>query len=564
MNFRSSTPAVLVAALGFLTTTAASQQTKQPLDGQIVVDPENPRWLKRHGGDPFFLCALGDPEGFLYRGKRNPDGTRDGDQMSTIRKIAQHGGNGLYMIAVRTHGGDAWKDKRDSPDVWPDDLHNPWSDQDPRKGFNEEILAQWETWFAEMDRRGIVIYLFIYDDAINLAKRFGWALDSQGRLHPEEKSFIQALVRRFQHHRNLVWCVMEEGQEIGADWKRHVSAIAEAIREADDHGHVIAAHQLGGNVFFHAGDPNIDQFALQTHAPSVKTKQEFHNWLVQAWELADGRYSLNMSEDLLHGQMSQAADRTGVRQRNWAAAMAGAYVMVLGMDGANTPPDWLADCRRLQLFFEGTDFYNMAPADALAAADTEYVMAAPEGSYILYSSHAISSLGLKGARAGSYELRWLDIVSGKTIDQRGVKLAGGDQAFRKPDSLGNEVALYLRHQGAGSIAPAPRQSSSNTRISPTVSRPNRPPVVENTTIRASAGAAVEIQLTYTDPDGGPGPYAISILSRPRNGILSGTGNDLVFTPNAAFRGTDRLRWKVHDGAGESDVGEVQIIIAPPK
>jgi hypothetical protein len=45
MNFRSSTPAVLVAALGFLTTTAASQQTKQPLDGQIVVVPENPRWL---------------------------------------------------------------------------------------------------------------------------------------------------------------------------------------------------------------------------------------------------------------------------------------------------------------------------------------------------------------------------------------------------------------------------------------------------------------------------------------------------------------------------------------
>jgi hypothetical protein len=191
-------------------------------------------------------------------------------------------------------------------------------------------------------------------------------------------------------------------------------------------------------------------------------------------------------------------------------------------------------------------------------------MAAPAaGSYILYSSLAMSSLGLKEARAGSYDLRWLDIVSGRTVDQRGVKLAGGDQVFRKPDSLGNEVALYLRHRDAGSVA-MPRQSSSSGRVPPTTSWPNRPPVVENTTIRASAGTAVEIQLTYIDPDGGPGPYSISILSRPRNGILSGTGNDLVFTPNAAFRGTDRLRWKVHDGAGESDVAEVQIIVAPSK
>lgn len=268
MNFRSSTSAAVVAVLGFLASTVGAQQIKQPLDGQIIVDPENPRWLKRHRGAPLFLCALGDPEGFLYRGKRNPDGTRDGDQMSTIRKIARHGGNGLYMIAVRTHGGDAWKDKRDSPEVWPDDWHNPWNGQDPSQGFNEALLAQWETWFTEMDRRGIIIYFFFFDDAIDLAKRFGWALDSQGRLHPDEKMFIQALVNRFQHHRNLVWCVMEEGQEIGTDWKRHVSAIAEAIREADDHGHVIAAHQLGGNVFFHAGDPNISQFACKLTRPA--------------------------------------------------------------------------------------------------------------------------------------------------------------------------------------------------------------------------------------------------------------------------------------------------------
>jgi len=50
-----------------------------PLRGQIIVDPDHPQRLKRRGGVPFFMCGPGDPEGFLYRGKRRPDGTRDGN-----------------------------------------------------------------------------------------------------------------------------------------------------------------------------------------------------------------------------------------------------------------------------------------------------------------------------------------------------------------------------------------------------------------------------------------------------------------------------------------------------
>src|SRR4030095_4696042 len=68
---------------------------KQPVDGQIVVDTGNRSWLRRHGGGPFFLAAIGDPEGFLYRGKRHPDGTRDGGQTAIIRKLGRPGGKGV-------------------------------------------------------------------------------------------------------------------------------------------------------------------------------------------------------------------------------------------------------------------------------------------------------------------------------------------------------------------------------------------------------------------------------------------------------------------------------------
>ena len=550
------------ASLSLSVTQSQTPREKQPLDGQIVVDTGNRSWLRRHGGGPFFLAAIGDPEGFLYRGKRIPDGTRDGDQTAIIRKLARHGGNGIYMISVRTHGGDARIDAKESPSVWPDDLHNPWNGQDPRSGLNEAILNQWETWFAEMDRSGIVIYFFFYDDAINVAKQFGWELDAEGRLHPEEKKFIQALVKRFQHHRNLIWCVMEEGQEIGADWRRHVSALAEAIREADDHDHVIASHQLAGNTFFHADDPNISQFAIQTHAPSVQTTAAFHTWLVEAWRSAGGRYSLNMSEDQVHGALCKKGDRTAVRQRNWAAAMAGAYVMVLGMDGANTPEEWLADCRRLQRFFEAADFRGMVPADGLKLAETEYVLSAPEAGYILYSSDARSSLGAGQTRAGVYDLKWLDCVTGRIVDQPGLKTDGGDQSWRKPEGLGPEVALYAKLRGP---VVSPRRTSLPSDRRPTASGTvNRPPEVENSTVTTAMNRPVGVQLSYTDPDGGPGPYTVSIVARPRNGEVSGAGNDLTYTPRPGFSGTDRLQWKVHDGAGESRLVEVKIIVARPE
>ncbi|MCK5101905.1 MAG: hypothetical protein KAR17_03790, partial [Cyclobacteriaceae bacterium] len=253
----------------FMPDTALIQENSLP--GQIIQNPAHPGSLVYNRDndldgvlDPFFLCGAGSPEGFLYRGKRNSDGTRDGDQEDMINKMIQHGGNGIYFIAVRTHGGDAWKDNRDDPSTYPDDMHNPWTGQKPENCLNEALLDQWDSWFELMDEQGIVIYFFIYDDAMRIASQFGWALDGNGDLHCEEKKYIQALVKRFKHHKHLIWCVMEEGQEIGRDWQLHVSKIAEAIAEVDDNNHIIAAHQLGGNIFYHGNDMNISQFAIQT------------------------------------------------------------------------------------------------------------------------------------------------------------------------------------------------------------------------------------------------------------------------------------------------------------
>ena len=385
------------------------------IPGQIVVDSTHPQWLKRSGGGPFFMCGPGDPEGFLYRGKRRPDGTRDGDQMELINKLKGTGANCIYLMAVRSHGGDG------------DKTQNPYVDSDPTKEFDQNILDQWETWFTEMDGNGIAIFFYIYDDSCRI-----W--DTGDVVGPSEKRLINELVDRFEHHKNLIWCVAEEyGEALTPARARNIAA---EIRAADDHHHPIAIHLNDGLDFSEfADDPNIDQFAIQYNRD---TATELHAGMVKAWKDAAGRYNLNMAE----------ADKYGtgatLRQKNWAVAMGGAYAMILWMDIKSTPIEDLKACGRTVRFFESTNFNEMAPRDDLAFAGTQYVLAKPGGSYIAYASNLVGKMGLKSMTAGAYDLRWYDIVRDKYVRQSKVTVKSSSQSWAKPAGFGNEVALYIQ------------------------------------------------------------------------------------------------------------------------
>ena len=382
--------------------------------GQIIANPDHPQWLSRSDGGPFFMCGPGDPEDFLYRGSLNPDGTRAGDQMELIEKMKGTGANCIYLMAIRSHGGDG------------DKTHNPFVDNNPAKGINSAVLDQWETWFTEMDKHDIVIYLFFYDDSARV-----WRTGD--RVGEEEKNFIRMLVNRFEHHRNLIWCIAEEYQE--ALSAKRVKNIAAEIRSADDHNHVIAVHKLNGLDFSELADEsNIDQFAIQYN---VKTAEELHTGIVKAWRDAKGRYNLNLSEAADWGTGAE------LRKKCWACAMGGAYVMILGMDIATTAKSDLQDCGRLVRFFESTDFQQFSPHDELGFAGTQYVLARPGRSYIAYASKLQGKIGLKNMRAGVYKLRWYDCATGREVAMDNVTVAAGDRSWDKPGGIGSELAVYI-------------------------------------------------------------------------------------------------------------------------
>lgn len=390
--------------------------------GQIIVNPDNPRWLIRQGGTPLFLAGPGDPEGFLYRGKRASNGTRRGDQEELIEKLGRSGANCIYLVAIRSHGGDGGS------------RENPFNDPtDPTSGLNESLLDQWETWFAAMDRHGIVIFFIFYDDN---ARPF-----DRSTFPKAERTLVADLVNHFEDHKNLIWCVAEEAEE--GLTPRKIKQIAATIDEADNNHHPIAVHFNNGLDRFgaYADDPHIDQFAIQYND---KNAAALHRGMAKAFGRAGGKYNLNMVESKWHllDPETRKVNRRLARRKSWATAMGGAYVMALGMDITQTPKEVLADHGRIVRFFEQTRFQKMVPSASLAIGQTDYVLAEPGRSYILYSDDAVKSLGIRDLEAGTYRLYWFDPADGDEV-RNVVTLPNGLRAFTKPPEIGSEAVLYI-------------------------------------------------------------------------------------------------------------------------
>ncbi len=71
---------------------------------------------------------------------------------------------------------------------------------------------------------------------------------------------------------------------------------------------------------------------------------------------------------------------------------------------------------------------------------------------------------------------------------------------------------------------------------------------------------IAVPITLAGFDGDLDPIAFSIVNGPANGSLSGSGSNLVYTPNLNFNGTDSFTFKVNDGKADSTPATVNITI----
>jgi hypothetical protein len=436
----------LVAGAGPAASLIDNPAVAAPVNGGLIADPAKPSRLKYFNGGPAFIASVGDPEGFLYRGTKNANGTRSGDQDTMINELQARGLNSLFVIGFNDsrYGGDGPADG------------NPFVNANTNGQIDVDILNQWYSWFQTLDAAGIVVIFSLYDDLIDVlaGKRMNWDL-SGGNLHPQEQKYVDAVVNKFKTLKNLIWVINESANKTyPSNYVERWKKIAARIRSLDTFLHPISIGivvETDPNVTPNTGmplyldDPNFDQILVQHVQPTSVV--DMYNKMLAQWNAAAGKINLLLAQAW---PVNNGADG---RKKNWATAMAGSYVnQAYGQPGKVwdilASPD--ADLNALGLidnFFRAIPSLNkMVPRNNLKFGNTKFVLAVPGQSYVAYSDQASGNLGVQGLTSGTYNLKWLDTVDGSTVVQNGVAVTTAATAFLRPSSIQLEAALYIAKQ----------------------------------------------------------------------------------------------------------------------
>ena len=414
--------------------------------GQVIVAGSNPGYLAYNGGGPVFLSGPDNPEDFLFRGTLNANGTRSGGkQIEMIERMAKAGVNAFHCQMTRmkvcNYKGEG------------DDTHTPFVNHDPAQGLNEAVLDQWDGWLSLFEEKGIIVHLEFYNDATDV-KMMGWKLDSQGNLHPDEKRWIEGIVKRFKHHKNILWGIEESCNKLPKSRTPHFKKIGELIAKIDNHNHPIVQSFVvpndpegdfpadGITSDEYIGDPYIRVVTWLHVVPHGEDLEKQHQEYLHYYKRDASKFVVMKNETYHH-------PRRGARSRRymWSCAMAGIHCLeAYHHAGDPSHEKSLRDDGFINKFMEQTDFHRMKPRDDLASGSTKWVLANPDYSYIAYTYDYSGSMGIKDMSIGTYDLKWFDTTNGDSVTQSGVVLPKGDVNLLKPESISNEIALYIRRQ----------------------------------------------------------------------------------------------------------------------
>jgi hypothetical protein len=406
-----------------------AQTVREPNAAPTLTMHPNEKFYAKRNTSPatlWFPTGPGDPEDFLCRSAT--------ERTSIVNML--NGGNTLYVMAVKTHGGDGPA------------RCNPWIGGNPSNGLDTEKLNDWYNVPDQADNKGVVIHFFIYDDN---SCPWGGQIDCDARtsLHTGERDFIDALVDRFKTLSNLVWVIAEEYPE--AVRFTRATSIARHIQSRDT-VHPVGIHQLTGDTTFNfPNDNNFDVFLMQM-GNTVRSSQRVHDIIRTEYNAAAGRYAVVLGELLdWHQELLNAGDRENLRRSNWAAAMAGAAgTLVLGTWAPGvTPPTqaMLNDMYRVHALLKGNDKSDLSNADSIRLGTTRYVRKNSENTKMLVYSETCTSSpypAVTSFRSGTYRATWMNTVNGPRVTET-VSSNGGRHNFGVPPTgIGAECLIWVR------------------------------------------------------------------------------------------------------------------------
>jgi phosphodiesterase/alkaline phosphatase D-like protein len=143
------------------------------------------------------------------------------------------------------------------------------------------------------------------------------------------------------------------------------------------------------------------------------------------------------------------------------------------------------------------------------------------------------------------------VVDGPT---NGVLSGSGANLTYTPDADYNGTDSFTFRANDG-------QADSNVAtVSITVNPVNDAPVADDQAVSTQEGTPVAITLTGSDVD--EDTLTFGVVDGPTNGVLSGSGANLTYTPNAGYTGSDSFTFRANDGTADSNLATVSVTVSP--
>jgi DNA-binding beta-propeller fold protein YncE len=122
----------------------------------------------------------------------------------------------------------------------------------------------------------------------------------------------------------------------------------------------------------------------------------------------------------------------------------------------------------------------------------------------------------------------------------------------KADFSGTDSFTYVSNDGFS--------DSETALVNITIRQIDDPPIADSNAVTVDEDSFVQITLTGKDPEGQS--VTFKIVDKPKNGTLSDTPPNVIYTPKANFNGTDKLTFKVNDGVLDSELATITITVKP--
>lgn len=400
--------------------------------GQVLVDPKNPRHFVFEDGTRYFLMGY-ECDWLWALDMTDP-------QLKTVNRFLDKlAASGFNYVILNAYAHDtSWRKGKTGEDDFGPPAMFAWEGSNDKPDHSRFNLAYWQHYDRIIDalnRRGMIarVMIKVYNKMVN------WPAKGSA----EEDLYFRWLIARYAAYPNIHWDFSKESNnEKDLDYK---IGRLQFLRSGDPYHRLITVHDDHALYDRGAYDTLLDYRSDQQHSNWLAILLEHrrqHTWPV-----------VNVEFGYEHGPKGPGDKSYGVVQsprevcrRAWEVYMAGGYGVYYYTYAAwdvirpeDTPPGY-GYFKHLRDFFQGTDYWRLAPADGLVSEG--YCLADPGRQYVVFLNNARPfSLKLE-ALAAPLKAEWFNPFTGKRRDAG--TLTGPAAQLTPPEDFGaGPIALRV-------------------------------------------------------------------------------------------------------------------------